>query len=211
MARMMMLQEFCSWCQIWIIEFASCPRLQRWRIACTASFHTDPGPAPRRMPSQQFGTFYSALFQAIYTFILEPSNGLGRIASSAKPRCDGHMRRHLLQRINLRTHNPASQGEQQTTKGVNQCQQCRCESISYSVMGDRYIALPGDIGRVPRCQVFGGTAVTLSFGRRLRDTRFRVSTPQPPTGQMVTNCVAPKAKSATDRRGAARPERAVLG
>jgi len=41
--------------------------------------------------------------------------------------------------------------------------------------------------------------------------RDSVSTPQPPTGQMVTNCVAPKAKSATDRRGAARPERAVLG
>src|ERR1700736_1989009 len=40
--------------------------------------------------------------------------------------------------------------------------------------------------------------------------RDSVSTPQPPTGQMVTNYVAPKAKSATDRRGAARPERAVF-
>jgi hypothetical protein len=42
-------------------------------------------------------------------------------------------------------------------------------------------------------------------------TRDSVSTPQPRTGQMVTNCVALKAKFATDRRGAAEPERAVLG
>jgi hypothetical protein len=33
-----MLQEFCSWCQIWMLKFASCPRLQRWRMACTRLF-----------------------------------------------------------------------------------------------------------------------------------------------------------------------------
>jgi hypothetical protein len=37
-----------------------------------------------------------------------------KIGFSAKPRCDGHMRRHLLQRINLHSHNSASQGQQPT-------------------------------------------------------------------------------------------------
>jgi hypothetical protein len=35
-------------------------------------------------------------------------------AFSAKPRCDGHMRRHRLQRIDLQSHNPTSKGRQPT-------------------------------------------------------------------------------------------------
>src|SRR5260370_42356484 len=37
-----------------------------------------------------------------------------RIGFSAKPRCDGHMRGHLLQRTNLPTINPRYQVQQQT-------------------------------------------------------------------------------------------------
>lgn len=42
-----------------------------------------------------------------------------RIGFSAKPRCDGHMRRRLLQRINLHNHNSASQGQQPTPRGID--------------------------------------------------------------------------------------------
>ena len=33
---------------------------------------------------------------------------------SANPLCDGHVRRHRLQRIDLHSHNPASKGQQPT-------------------------------------------------------------------------------------------------
>jgi hypothetical protein len=42
-----------------------------------------------------------------------------RLGFSANPRCDGHMRRHLLQRINLHSHTSASQRPATNAPGID--------------------------------------------------------------------------------------------
>src|SRR5580704_4049738 len=68
--------------------------------------------SPEYLPAVQKLT--GGVIALLASCCLRPNSPFMKDGFSANPRCDGHMRQHHLQRIDLQSHNPASKGQQPT-------------------------------------------------------------------------------------------------